>query len=261
MAKVVWITALNKDKNQLHAQALHQTTSKYGVTVAGHFWQDDLVQMAWAGAREDLVRKETGLWIILGSAEDLTVPSVRYGLSLLAIGVQGQKGYGFPIMVILTEGTLEPDSLPTPLAGAEVYQLDAAGLGPKITARANTPVKKVDLEYRVDIYGIQGLGQWFEVGPAEGHEWPGVMFGVSNGEINAHGVGEAHKLPERAVLEYPMKGLKLAMGDTEYTAWAVQNKLDPNSSYYLRVNEYPDSILFGPMTEGDDAEVYTVRLK
>jgi hypothetical protein len=261
MAKVVWITALNKEKNQLHARTLHQTTSKYGVTVEGHFWQDDLAQMAWAGAREDLVRKETGLWIILGSADDLTVPSVRYGLSLLAIGVQAQKGYGFPIMVILTEGTLEPDSLPTPLAGAEVFALDAAGLGPKITARANTPVKKIDLEYCLDIYGVQGLGQWFEVGPAEGHTWNGVMFGVSNGEINAHGVGPAHKLPERAVLEYPMKGLKLAMGDTEYTAWAVQNKLDPESSYYLRVNEYPEAILFGPMAEGDDAEVYIVRLK
>jgi hypothetical protein len=37
------------------------------------------------------------------------------------------------------------------------------------------------------------------------------MFGVCGGEINAHGVGPAARLPERCVLEYD-EGLKLQMG-------------------------------------------------
>jgi hypothetical protein len=128
-------------------------------------------------------------------------------------------------------------------------------------AKANMPPKKIEPGYRLDIFGIQGLGQYFEVGPPPGQTWDGVMFGIDRGEITAHAVGPAHKLPEKAVLEYPMKGLKLKLGDTEYTAWAVKNQLADDASYYVKVAEYPASILFGPMSESDDAEVFIVTLK
>ncbi|MEW5725125.1 MAG: hypothetical protein AB1896_18575, partial [Thermodesulfobacteriota bacterium] len=233
-----------------------------GLGVAGHFWNDRLEEMAWSAAREDLVRQETALWIILGSAEAFGGAETRYGLSLLAAGVHTQKGYGFPILLAVTQGEVAPETLPTQLAGADVLPADPAKLGPKIAAKANMPVKKIETEYRLDVFGVQGLGQWFEVGPAKGHAWKGVMFGVAGGgEIIAQGVGPRQKLPERSVLEYPMKGLKLQLGETEYTAWAVQNQLDDQTSYYLKVNEYPASILFGPMTETEDAEVYIVKLK
>ena len=261
MNKVVWITVIDKDKNEEKARKLYQTVGRYGLSPAGHFWQDNLDQMAWSGARDDLMKKETGLWIIMASAKALAVETIRYGLSLLALGVQAQKGHGFPIMIALTEGELEPDGLPTALKGAEVLSADPASLGAKITAKANMPVRKVAADYRLDVYGMQGIGQWFEVGPAPGHSWDGVMFGVCGGEIIAHGVGEAHKLPERSILEYPMKGLKLQVGESEYTAWAVKNAMADNASYYLRVNEFPSSLLFGPMSEGDDAEVFIVGLK
>jgi hypothetical protein len=123
----------------------------------------------------------------------------------------------------------------------------------------NTPAKKVPVEYRLDIYAMPKLGQWFEVGPVDS-SWKGVMFGVCGAEIDAHGVGPAGKLPQKAVLEYPMKGLKLALGEKDYTAWAVKNSLDGASSYYVRVQGEPESILLGPLAEGDDAEVYVLHL-
>ena len=261
MKKVAWITVLNKEANETPAKLLYQAVSKYGLAPAGHFWQDDLAQMAWSAPIEDLLKQDTGVWVILGSAEDLAVEAVRYGLSLLALVVQARKGNGFPILIAATKGDIDPAGLPTPLGGADILAADAAALGPKITAKANMPVKHIETEYRVDVYGIQGLGQWFEVGPAAGHAWDGVMFGVSGGDISAHGVGPAHKLPERSILEYPMKGLKLQMGEREYTAWAVKNHMDEDASYYLKVNEYPSSLLFGPMSEGDDAEVFIISLK
>lgn len=261
MNKVVWISVLNKEKNEENAKKLYQSVSRYGLGVAGHFWQDDLFNMAWAGPREDLVKKETGLWMILGSAEDLGGEDVRYGLSMLALGVQAQKGHGFPILIALTEGELDPDTLPTPLKSADVLPAGSPSLGAKLAAKANIPVKKIETGYELDVYGVQGIGQWFEVSPPKGHTWPGVMFGLSNGEINAHGVGPSHKLPERSVLNYPMKGLKLQLGDTEYMAWAVKNELTDNDSYFLRVKDYPSSILFGPMTEEEDADVFIVKLK
>ena len=57
-----------------------------------------------------------------------------------------------------------------------------------------------------------------------------------------------------------MKGLKLALGEKDCTAWAVKNPLDRASSYYVRVQGEPESILLGPLAEGDDAEVYVLHL-
>lgn len=261
MSKVVWITVMNKEANEENAKKLYQTVAKYGLNPGGHFWDDNLPQMSWTGAREDLVKKDTSLWIILGSPEDFAVESVRYGLSMLAADVLFQHGAGFPVMIVLTGGQLESDSLPTLFQGADSLELTNPSLGAKIVAKANMPVKKVETDYKLDVYGVQGIGQWFEIGPPAGHSWKGVMFGVSDGEINAHGVGPSGKLPERSVVEYPMKGLKLSLGEVEYTAWAVQNELGENDSYYLRVNDFPTSIIFGPMSEGDDAEVFVLKLK
>lgn len=260
MNKVVWISVLNKEKNEANARKLYQAVSKYGLNAAGHFWQDDNFNMAWSASREDLVRQETSLWVIMGDADDFASETIRYGLSLLAVGVHAQKGLGFPILIVLTGGELNAETLPTQLKGADVIGLDNPSVGPKIVAKANTPVKKLETEYQADIYGLKGLGQWFEVGPAKGREWNGVMFGVDEGEITAHGVGPSNKLPERSVVEYPMKGLKLQLGDTEFTAWAVKNRLKDDESYYVRVNHFPKNIIFGPMSEGDDAEVFVVNL-
>jgi hypothetical protein len=68
-------------------------------------------------------------------------------------------------------------------------------------------------------------------------------------------------LPQKAVLEYPQQGLKLNAGEKDYTAWAVRNRLDSGSSYYVRVQGEPEAILFGPPDDGEDADVFVVRLK
>jgi len=41
----------------------------------------------------------------------------------------------------------------------------------------------------------------------------------------------------------------------------VKNPLDAASSYYVRVQGEPESILLGPLAEGDDAEVYVLDLE
>jgi hypothetical protein len=99
MAKVVWITVLNKEANEAAARKLHQAASAYGLSPAGHFWQDDLARMAWSAAREDLLRKETALWVILGSATD-GVAKVCVRPVAAGLGVQAGKGHGFPIVLI-----------------------------------------------------------------------------------------------------------------------------------------------------------------
>jgi len=257
--KKVWITALTKE-DEGQVEKLVKTLKQYGLAPGGHFWSDDLQNMAWMAAQEELLAKETALWLIVGSAGAFGVESIRYGLSLLAITAQARRGHGFPVLVAASSGEVKVESLSTPLRNAEVISLANPSLGPKIVARANIPPKKVEAEYRLDAYGIPKVGQWLEVGPASGHTWKGAMLGVCGGEITSHAVGPSGTLPDRSVLEYPMKGLKLQMGEKEYTAWAVQNELDEGSSYYLGFKEYPSSIVFGPLPGGDDAELFALAL-
>ena len=256
--KKVWISSLGRDENQV--QKIMKTLNTYAIDANGHFWIDDLKKMAWLGPRAELIEDDIALWIILSSDKELASDSVRYGLSMLTLSVQAVRGHGFPI-VFLHDGKIPSiDTLPTPLQGAEFLAVDNPAIGAKLVAQANMPLKEVPTEYRLDIYAMAQLGQWFEIGPFDA-SWKGAMLGVCGAEIDAHGAGPAGKLPDKAVLEYPMKGLKLTVGGEEYVAWAVQNQLDSGSSYYVRIKGEPKAILFGPSAEGDDAEVYMLRLQ
>jgi hypothetical protein len=255
--KNIWVSALGRDQEKVHKTMAMLKT--YGLAADGHFWEDDVNKMAWLGPRNALIQKETSLWLILSNDKDLSAGTVRYGLSMLALSVQAVRGRGFPIILLHSGDMPAAETLPTPFQGAKILAAGSAAAGAKVVAAVHTPPKSLPGEYRLDVHAMPKLGQWFEAGPTEGC-WEGAMFGICGGEIDAHGVGPAGKLPEKAVLEYPMKGLKLNLGETEYTAWAVRNRLDAGSSYYVRVQGEPRSILLGPMAEGDEAEVYVLNI-
>ena len=246
--KSVWISSLAHDPEKVQKTLV--MLKNYALDGNGHFWEDDLKKMAWIGPREQLINTNTALWLILSNEKDLVSESVRYGLSMLTLSVQAVRGYGFPVVLVHDGQMPAADTLPTPFQKAEVLASDNPVLGAKIVAAANTPPKKVSTDYRLDVYAMPQLGQWFEVGPVD-TAWEGALFGVCGGEIDAHGVGPAGQLPQKAVLEYPMQGLKMTFGETEYTAWAVKNRLESDSSYFLRVKDEPESVLFGPFPEED----------
>ncbi len=255
--KKIWITALDRDFEAV--QKLMTTLKSYGLDAGGHFWVDDIKRMSWTAPLEELQAKETALWIIMGLPDQFKASTIRFGLSMIAVSIQFRKGVGFPIMV-LTEGELPADSLPTPLKGAEIHLLTGPALGATVTARASMPVKGIETGYHFNVHGLPDIGLWFEIGPAGALDWQGALFGVHGAEIDFHGVGQAGGIPERAVLEYPVKGMKIKLGDREFTAWAVQNRLDGASSYYIRVQGEPDTIIFGPYTGDDEAEMHVISL-
>lgn len=115
--------------------------------------------------------------------------TVRYGLALLALCVQKKKGAGFPIMVVYADDPVTPENLPGPFRGAEMFDVADKTLGVKITARANATVKPIPAEYRINIHANPGFGIWFELRPAQGIVWNGVLAGGSRAEVDAHGVG------------------------------------------------------------------------
>jgi hypothetical protein len=259
--KTFWLTSLGPSQDTV--KDLMSKMKTYGLKVEGHFWKDDLNQMAWMTAREDLADSKISFWAILGSEEELLNPDLRYGLSLLAIAVQANRGFNFPIIIIQTHGDLlSNDQLPTPLKGANIFLLSDSGLGAKLVAKAHQTSKPISHDYFIDIYGNEQIGQWFEIRPFNS-TWSGAMFGVYGGEIAFHGVGHAGKLPSKSVLNYPMEGLRLNLREKEYIAWAVQNELNAETSYFVKIDDFPESILFGPYEteESDEADVHVIELK
>ncbi len=255
--KNLWITALQRDTRKV--DLVLSIARHYGLDGNGHFWTDDLKNLAWQGAVDPLTKPDTGLWVILVAPEDLEPQSVRYGLSLLALAVQGKQGVGFPIFIINTQPDKDFGRLPTPLAGAKILSIEEETLGAKLVAKANMPVKKLPADYRMDIHANPGYGVWFELGPSTGGEWAGALCGVHGGEVTAHGVGPAGELPQKTVLEYQMKGLALAVGDEPFTAWAVKNHLDDQTSYYVQIKDTPQALVFGPLSEEDELDAHVLR--
>lgn len=257
--KKLWLTSLGRSEDLV--KKLISQMKTYGYEVDGHFWKDDLEQLAFMGARGELLDSKIELWGILASDEDLSKPTLRYGLSLLAIAVQAQRGLDFPILLLQTgEEPVSPKKLTTPLKGVDILTISDPGLGAKLVAKIHKPAGEISSDYHLDIYGTAQIGQWFEIGP-ETAFWPGAMFGVTGAEIIFHAVGSKGKLPDQSVLNYPMKGLKLKLGEKEYDAWAVQNELDAQTSYFIKVEGFPESIVFGPYSTEEAADVYVVKLK
>ncbi len=257
--KTLWLTSLIDSEEKVKHLITQLRT--YGLEVRGHFWEDEISKMAWAKPREELIKPEILLWLILATGDHLKSPSIRYGLSLLTLTVQAIKGIAFPILFLFAEGEIpSPDTLPTPLKGCEYLSLSDPGMAAKLVVKVNTPAKEIVPEYRLDTYGNPHIGQWIEVGPLAG-SWPGAMFGVEGAEITFHAVGPKGSLPTHSSLRYPLKGMKLNLGGKEYTAWAAQNEMDGNTSYFVKVEGFPESVLFGPYSTEEEADVFVLQLK
>lgn len=257
--KTIWLTSLGSSKDPV--QKMMSQMKPYGLEIKGHFWKDDLQKMAWMATRDELTDAKILLWAILGSDDELTNPDIRYGLSLLAMTAQAKKGMNFPFVILQTQGSLiSENQLPTPLKGADVLSAADSTLGAKLITKIHATSKHISHEYYIDICGNEHIGQWFEVRPFSSN-WPGAMFGINGGEIAFHAVGPGGQLPSKSVLNYPIKGLKLNLGEKEFIAWAAQNELNAETSYFVKVEGFPESILFGPYSNEEAADVYVIKLK
>jgi hypothetical protein len=125
---------------------------------------------------------------------------------------------------------------------------------------ANMPAGKSVYPYRLFVHANPGLGVWFEVGPSENISWTGALFGIHEGEIKAMGFGPAGELPDKCVLEYPLRGVQLEAGDTQFLAWGARNVLTDEKSAYFKVDGVPRGLLFGELPEGEEADLHRLAV-
>jgi hypothetical protein len=257
--KPIWLTSLGSSQDPV--TDLMSKLKVYGLEVQGHFWKDDLKNMAWMAPVENLADPKIPFWTILVTDNELNNPDICYGLCLTALSIQAKRGIQFPIIILHPRpDTISNDQLPTPLKGATILSSSDPGTGAKLVAKAHTSPAPGTCEYHIDIHGNAQIGQWFEIRPTK-DTWPGIMFGVNDAEITFQASGPAGKLPDKSVLNYPVQGLKLTLNETEYSAWSTRNNLDNETSYFVKVDGSPKSILFGPYSEEEATDVFVLNLK
>lgn len=257
--KTVWITALKED--QPRVAAVTHVLKRYGLDCKGHFWADVPEKMAWRVAVDALQEAKADLWLVLVDADAIQKPSVRYGLSLMAGALRQLRGSAFPVMTLWNSSPTDGVVLPQLMRVADVLLDSTTSWPAKIVAKANMAGKAQLVDYRLDVLGDERLGQWFEIGPTDG-VWDGVVFGVTgaNTEITFQAVGPKGVLPEKSTLEFAQEGLQIKLGERDFTAWAVRNKVAAGDSYFARVKGCPDAVLFMPYSDAGDSAADVVEL-
>ncbi|MCJ8501780.1 hypothetical protein [Desulfatitalea alkaliphila] len=255
----IGLSVLSTPEAQVHT--LLRRLKTYGLECAAHEWQDDLTAMAWRAPKATLVNADCAMWAIMGAKAAFRRAETRYGLSLLALCVQSQRGRGFPIVVLQTDD--EPftaQELPTPLQNVTILPAADAGTAAKLVARAHGRSTFIAPPFHLDMVGDPRLGQWLEVRPTA-EEWPGIIFGIDEGEIQFQAVGPAGALPATSTLHFPMQGLQIEAGGRTFSAWAVRNPITPESAYFVKLAGMPARLLFGPFSEESTAEMVIIDLQ
>ncbi len=255
----VWLTALGEAGPQ--ANTFVQTLGKVGLDVVGAKWNDDAQQFPWSVLGVELSTGEkTDAWVIVVTSAALTSKPDRYALSLAAAVAEDLRGAPLPIFVVGLTTAPKAEELPPGLRSAVLLSARESSWGAKVVAGLARPRGVSKQDYRFSALGFPGLGQWYEVGPRN-ETWQGAMFGVPAGvDITHHGVGLRSHLPERCVLNYPIAGMSVEIRGTPYTAWAVQNPISSEESYFIRVIGMPENVFFGGHPGTDQSEVNVITL-
>jgi hypothetical protein len=267
--KKVWVTWMPAEAGAPGPDAALGALAKAGLQVSGAKWVDELEKVAWVDLAVQLLDpKAADLWVIAGRRADLAAPRNRYALSLAVAMLRAQREGPLPGFVVGLDFAPAPADLPPLLTGFRCVSGTDAGWPAKVVAGAYAKGAAAAEEWRLNVIGHALIGQWFEVGPASG-EWEGAIFGISGGvsggaggeaKIVQHAVGPKGELPERTVVEYPARGIKAVLGDVGFVAWAVQNRIGSDQSYFVKVEGHPEQIVFGPAPKEDAPEVVVLRL-
>lgn len=264
--KCAWIINLGHDDAsglQVAAQL-----SAYGLKPRGQRWAtgDD---KAWMAHAEEAARQNASVIILLGTPAELSAPRTRLELSLFRLALQTHRGAPVNGMTLNPGGgtagamAAAAENPATNRIGLLEDWLTpaAAGWPAKAVARAHAPTAP-DWPVRLGMHAHERLGAWLEVHPQPGAEAQGACVGVAGegASINFHAVGPAGALPERSVNEYELQGIQFEIGELAFNAWALQNRIAPDQSYFVRVEGLPHCLAIGTLPAGQLEEVHVVSL-
>lgn len=235
-----------------------RTAARYGIETYGCGWKEEPGKPVWGDVASLAVKNGCDGLLIAGDSALWGVPETRSHLSLALLKIRAVLGEGFPVFQRLSP---LPERWPSPLAGA--IELQGEAFGPRLLGKLASPPAKTQADFRLDAHPLGvGDGVVVEIGPqGDGVFWEGAILAMrGGGHITHHTVGARGTLPEKGVVEYAMKGIELEAGDGKYTGWAVQNRLTPAESYFVRIVGEVEGLLFGELPKENATDLRAVAL-
>lgn len=255
--KCAWIITLGD--NDAPAQAAAAQLAAYGLPPKGQRWpkEDD----GWVASAQEAAQANAAIVIVVGTHAQYNDPALRRRLALFRLALQTRRKATVNGIAILAgePGTTTQESS-NGLLDDWLVASDTRWVA-KAVARAHAPIAPA-WPARLGVHAQERLGVWLEVHPAPGQTAAGAMLGVSgnNATISFHAVGPAGALPERTVNEYELKGLKFDAGNKPFEAWALQNTMAAEQSYFVRIEGEPDWLAIGSLPDGQPDDVHLLRL-
>ncbi len=266
--KTIVLTSLENNENLI--KSIGQEIADKGLNVIATAWQDSADNIGLT--IKELVAENVALWIILGDNKTFENEKTRAAISLIYLAALHQRdGKILPIMFSPNqdENTFTPPNIFNDATNFLAIKNATTILKNKIATKAfilvskNPQLANNNENYRFNVICPTGLGLWLEIG-AKTENWQGIILGSygNNSEPVAHGVGVKNVIPQKATLNYPVKGMQIELTDKKFIAWGCQNLLTPDISYFVKLNEIPTDIIFAefPKDEQSSPEMYIMSL-
>lgn len=257
--KCAWI--INFGADDTPAQVAAAQLSTYGLPAEGQKWPKG-EDNAWMNSAQEAAQRNASVVILVGPASELD-PATRAELALFRLALHTHRGAPVNAVSLLAGA---PDSASTSNGHTGIlddWLVPADARWPaKAVARAHAPVAP-SWPVRLGMHAHERLGAWLEVHPLPGQASSGVCVGVAGegAAIDFHAVGPMGTLPERSVNEYELQGLKFDIGALAFEAWALQNTIAPDQSYYVRIAGRPSHLAISSLPEGELGDVHIVSVE
>lgn len=256
--KCAWIINLGQD--DAPAQAAAAQLAAYGLAPKGQKWPKG-EENAWMASAQEAAHQNAAVVVLVGPAAELTDPTVRGELALFRLALQTHRRAPVNGLALLSDAQASAPASPR-IGILDDWLGSADARWPaRAVARAHAPVAPA-WPIRLGLHAQERLGAWLEVHPLPGQASPGACVGVSGpgAAINFHAVGPAGALPERSTNEYELQGLKFNIGELAFEAWALQNSIADDHSYFVRIEGLPDHLAIGALPEGRLEDVHILSM-
>lgn len=245
------------------AQAVAAQLKPYGLAIEGQKWPVGEKQ-AWLASADAAAAQAAQVVIVVATKSDHDNPTTRRELAFFRLALQTQLAKPVAGFVVLTDAP-EADNVPeanTQFSILGDWEVVSGGhWAAKVVARFHAP-RQPKWPVKLGLIAREKLGVWLTVSPLANQTAQGCLVGVSGNEsdISFHAVGPAGGLPVTSINEFELKGIEFEASGQPFKAWALQNAIGPDQSYYVRLEGEPSVIAVGQLPNGqiDDVDLIAV---
>lgn len=260
----IWLLFL--DDAEPLGQSIARSLQPYGLPVKGCLWPKN-EPMGWLHCAQEAAQAQASVVLVIASQASCQNPDTRRQLALFRLALHTLRKRWINGFILGADSNPIRNNISEPsLSGTGILDdwtaLEGSGWPAKVVARAYAP-KLAQWPVRLALHANERIGIWLETHPDPYQIAHGALVGVSGQDtsITFHAVGPKDALPERSVNEFELQGLTFEIGTHSFHAWALQNEIPVDHSYFVRLDKEPSVLAIGSLPNGNPDDVTLMHLR